>query len=158
MFDIGWSELLLIGVVALIVIGPKDLPKALRTVGQMSSKLRRMAGEFRAQFDEAMREADVESLKREVQNLNAEVTAATKVDLDPFDKAQAEFREAVEGGAKPGAEAGTPASPPADTAAAALDIAPEPAAPEPAAPAASESASQSAAVPQTEPDGSSRKG
>jgi sec-independent protein translocase protein TatB len=148
MFDIGWSELLLIGVVALIVIGPKDLPKALRTVGQMSSKLRRMAGEFRAQFDEAMREADVESLKREVQNLNAEVTAATKVDLDPFDKAQAEFREAVEGGAKPVSDAGTPASPPADTPSAATDIAPEP-----AAPAAAE-----ASVPQSEPDGSSKKG
>src|SRR3954464_4862670 len=59
MFDMSWGEVLVIGGVALIVIGPKDLPKALRTVGQMTAKVRRMAGEFQSQFNEAMREAEL---------------------------------------------------------------------------------------------------
>ena len=58
MLDMSWGEVMLIGGVALIVIGPKDLPKALRTVGQITSKLRRMAGEFQMQFNEAIREAE----------------------------------------------------------------------------------------------------
>ena len=55
MFDLSWGEVMVIGAVALIVIGPKDLPKALRTVGNMTSKVRRMASEFQGQFQEAMR-------------------------------------------------------------------------------------------------------
>jgi sec-independent protein translocase protein TatB len=64
MFDIGWSELLVIGIVALVVIGPKELPGVLRSVGQMVGKLRRMAGEFQGQFQEALREAELDSLKK----------------------------------------------------------------------------------------------
>ena len=56
-FDVGWGELVLIGVVALIVFGPKELPVVLRTVGQYMTKIRRMAAEFQSQFQEAMREA-----------------------------------------------------------------------------------------------------
>ena len=59
MFDIGWGELLLIGIVALIAIGPKELPGVLRTLGQWMAKLRRMASEFQGQFQEAMREAEM---------------------------------------------------------------------------------------------------
>ena len=62
MFDMSWGEVMLIGGVALIVIGPKDLPKALRTVGQLTGKMRRMAGEFQSQFAEAVREADLEDV------------------------------------------------------------------------------------------------
>ena len=62
MFEIGWSELLLIGIVALIAIGPKELPTVLRTLGQWMSKLRRMASEFQNQFQEAMREAEMADL------------------------------------------------------------------------------------------------
>lgn len=65
MFDIGWSELLVIGIVALVVIGPKELPGVLRTVGQMVGKLRRMAGEFQGQFQEALREAELDGLKKD---------------------------------------------------------------------------------------------
>jgi len=64
MFDIGWSELVLIGVVALIAIGPKELPGVLRTVGQWMGKARRMAAEFQGQFQEAMREAEMADLKK----------------------------------------------------------------------------------------------
>jgi sec-independent protein translocase protein TatB len=64
MFDIGWSELVVIAVVALIVIGPKELPGVLRMVGQWMGKARKMAGEFQGQFQEAMREAEMADLKK----------------------------------------------------------------------------------------------
>jgi sec-independent protein translocase protein TatB len=64
MFDIGWSEFVLIAVVALIAIGPKELPGVLRTVGQWMGKARKMAAEFQSQFQEAMREAEMADLKK----------------------------------------------------------------------------------------------
>jgi sec-independent protein translocase protein TatB len=69
MFDIGWSELVVIGVVALIVIGPKELPGVLRMVGQWITKVRRMASDFQGQFQEAMREAEMADLKKQVDEL-----------------------------------------------------------------------------------------
>src|SRR6201999_1840803 len=64
MFDIGWSELLVIAVVALIAIGPKELPGVLRMIGQWMGKARKMAAEFQGQFNEAMREAEMADLKK----------------------------------------------------------------------------------------------
>jgi sec-independent protein translocase protein TatB len=64
MFDIGWSELVVIAVVALIAIGPKELPGVLRMIGQWMSKARKMAAEFQGQFQEAMREAEMADLKK----------------------------------------------------------------------------------------------
>src|SRR3984885_11853542 len=64
MFDIGWSEFAVIAVVALIAIGPKELPGVLRMVGQWMGKARRMASEFQGQFQEAMREAEMADLKK----------------------------------------------------------------------------------------------
>jgi sec-independent protein translocase protein TatB len=64
MFDIGWSEFVLIAVVALIAIGPKELPGVLRMVGQWMGKARKMAAEFQGQFQEAMREAEMADLKK----------------------------------------------------------------------------------------------
>ena len=64
MFDIGWSEFVLIAVVALIAIGPKELPGVLRMVGQWIGKARKMAAEFQSQFQEAMREAEMADLKK----------------------------------------------------------------------------------------------
>jgi sec-independent protein translocase protein TatB len=82
MFDIGWSELVVIGVVALIAIGPKELPAVLRTVGQYMGKIRRMASEFQGQFQEAMREAEMADIKKSVD----EMTEAAKgfTDFDPM--------------------------------------------------------------------------
>jgi sec-independent protein translocase protein TatB len=71
MFDIGWGEFLVIGIVALIVIGPKELPGVLRTIGQGVAKVRRMAGEFQSQFNEAMREAEMAEIKKSVEEMNA---------------------------------------------------------------------------------------
>ncbi len=81
MFDFDASKLLIIAVVALIVIGPKDLPRVLRQVGQMVTKLRRMAGEFQGQFMEAMKEADLQDLKDEVTKLKN--TASLDVAFNP---------------------------------------------------------------------------
>src|ERR1700710_575263 len=64
MFDIGWSELVVIAVVALIAIGPKELPGVPRMVGQWMGKARKMAAEFQGQFQEAMREAEMADLKK----------------------------------------------------------------------------------------------
>ena len=69
MFEIGWTELLVIALVAIVVIGPKDLPRALRTVGQWSGKLKRMAREFQGQFNEALKEAELDGIKKDVEAL-----------------------------------------------------------------------------------------
>ena len=82
MFDIGWSELVVIGVVALIAIGPKELPGVLRTVGQYMGKVRRMASEFQGQFNEAMREAEMADLKKQVDEMTD--TAKSFTNFDPL--------------------------------------------------------------------------
>src|ERR1700752_2162725 len=64
MLDFSWSELILIGIVALVAIGPKELPGVLRMVGQWMGKARKMAAEFQSQFQEAMREAEMADLKK----------------------------------------------------------------------------------------------
>jgi sec-independent protein translocase protein TatB len=74
MFDISWTEFLLIGVVALVVIGPKELPTVMRTMGQWTRKIRGMANEFQNQFQEAMREAEMGDLKKQVDDLAQGVT------------------------------------------------------------------------------------
>jgi sec-independent protein translocase protein TatB len=89
MFDISWTEFLLIGVVALIVIGPKELPAVLRTVGQWTRKVRSMAADFQGQFQEAMREAEMADLKKQVDDLAHDVK-----NYDPLKEARAEVEAA----------------------------------------------------------------
>ena len=69
MFDFAWSEIALIGVVALIAIGPKDLPVAMRTVAQMVKKARRMAGEFQTHVDDMMREANLDEVRQHISDI-----------------------------------------------------------------------------------------
>lgn len=69
MFDFAWSEIALIGVVALVLIGPKDLPVAIKAVAGMVKKARRMAGEFQVHVDEMVREADLHEVRREFNDL-----------------------------------------------------------------------------------------
>lgn len=73
MFDIGWSEILVIAVVLIVVVGPKDLPPMIRAFGKTMAGLRKMAGDFRTQFDEALKEADMDDVRQtisDVRNLN----------------------------------------------------------------------------------------
>ena len=71
MFDIAWSELLLIAVVALIFIGPKELPQVLHNLGRMTAKLRRSADDFRRQFEDSVREAGYEDLHKNIQEFRS---------------------------------------------------------------------------------------
>ena len=69
MFGIGWTELLIIAIVAMVVVGPKDLPRLMRTFGHYAGKLRRMGNEFKQQVDEAMREAELVEVRKAVEIL-----------------------------------------------------------------------------------------
>ena len=89
MFEIGWGELLIIGIVALIAIGPKELPGVLRTLGQWMSKLRRMASEFQSQFHEAMREAELADLKKQVDDMTSQ--AQSYANFDPVNDVRREL-------------------------------------------------------------------
>jgi sec-independent protein translocase protein TatB len=89
MLEIGWGKIVLIGIVALLVIGPKELPAVLRTVGQWMTKLRRMAGEFQSQFQEAMREAEMADLKKQVDDMTSQ--AQSYANFDPIGEVRKEF-------------------------------------------------------------------
>ena len=96
MLDMSWGEIMVIGAVALIVIGPKDLPKALRTVGQVTGKLRRMAAEFQGQFNEAMREAELDEVKKQLQGVNDSVSSLGNTDFNPIQTIRDELKTSIE--------------------------------------------------------------
>jgi sec-independent protein translocase protein TatB len=81
MFDIGWSEFVVIAVVALIAIGPKELPGVMRMIGQWMGKARKMAAEFQGQFQEAMREAEMADLKKSFDEVKEAATGFTSGNL-----------------------------------------------------------------------------
>lgn len=116
MLDIGWTELLVIAVILIVVVGPKDLPPMIRAFGKMTSRLRRTAGEFRAQFDEALREAELDDLRKsvdEVRSLNPK--NALRDAINPLrqvgDEIKADLKKATTADAK--AAAGiAPSEPP----------------------------------------------
>ena len=89
MFDISWSELLILGIVTLVFVGPKEMPALMRTRGKYAGMVRRHATEFKSQFDAAMREAEVDSMREEVEkmqtSINSEVMRA-KTDIDDAGK------------------------------------------------------------------------
>ena len=94
MFDIGWGELVVIGIVALIAIGPKELPTVLRTLGQFMGKVRRMASEFQGQFQEAMREAEMADLKKHAEDIKSSVSDITN--FNPMASTQKDIESAFE--------------------------------------------------------------
>ena len=107
MFDIGWGELVVIGIVALVVIGPKELPAVLRMLGVWMGKVRRMASDFQGQFQEAMREAEMADIKKQVDQLTE--TARDFTQFDPMETARKEIESAIED--KPNADAPAPPGP-----------------------------------------------
>jgi len=73
MFDIGWSEHLVIAVIAIVVVGPKDLPRLMRSFGYYAGKLRRAASDFQRQFEEAMREAELDEVRKTIESVRTEM-------------------------------------------------------------------------------------
>jgi sec-independent protein translocase protein TatB len=108
MFDIGWGELVVIGIVALIAIGPKELPSVLRTLGQWMGKVRRMASDFQGQFQEAMREAEMADLKKQFDEATSAASNLTAGIGDPLESARKEMESAL--GDQPATSA-TPSAP-----------------------------------------------
>ncbi len=142
MFDFDIGKLMVVGIVALAVIPPKDLPRVMRTIGQVVGKMRRMAAEFQGQFMDAMKEADLDSVKKEF----AQLEQAAKVDtsFDPAALMRDEMTQAV--------EAPKTIAPPAVATAEPVPPAPEPVAtevvvkPPPSALAAEPASAESAAA------------
>ena len=132
MFDISWGKLVIIGVVALLVIGPKELPAVLRQLGQWMTKIRRMAAEFQGQFNEAMREAEMADLKKTFDETTSSLNSALdpsgfKTDMEKLIQDPAQLDSSV--------ATSTPATPPSD----------------PAAPVAQPATSTPEATPPTDP-------
>lgn len=172
MIDLAWSEIALIAVVALVVIGPKDLPEAVRGVARSVQKLRRMAGEFRSQADELVREANLDELRQQIhdiKNFNVRDEFEKTVDKDgsirrSFDDPLRETYtspaytpppSAMEGASAPAGAAETPTAdaaapafiPPSDAAAAPPPFASEERPSAPPTTAAHEAAAEPSAVP-----------
>jgi sec-independent protein translocase protein TatB len=124
MFDIGWSELLIIAAVAIVVVGPKDLPRMLRTFGNYAGKARKVANDFKRQFDEALREAELEDVRKSVEDMSKLPTltdltkpAEKSAPAAPAVSAPAESTPAAEAAAETASAAAAvtadaPASPP----------------------------------------------
>ncbi|MDI6025848.1 Sec-independent protein translocase protein TatB [Corticibacterium sp. UT-5YL-CI-8] len=158
MFEVGWSEMLVIAVVMIVIVGPKDLPKMLRTIGRMTSKMRSMAGDFQRQFNDALKEAELDDVKKSVDALK-DLNPASQIrkHINPFENAANELRSGLDSlKTKPPAQVASPvthaAEPLKNGATGSLDAAvpvPDSAAGAPAAtPVASEAASPAAHVAQ----------
>ena len=157
MFDFDVGKLLVFGIVALAVIPAKDLPRVMRTVGQALGKMRRMAKEFQGQFMDAMREADLDSVKKELDGLKRDVqqemtsleqSAKLDASFDPAMAVHSELSHASEPPKEVGlSEVPLSASAPAIAAASPLMTGPSLAEAAPAETAASETASANAAAP-----------
>ncbi len=110
MFGLNWGEVIVIGIVALIAIGPKELPTVLRTLGQWMGKVRRMANEFQSQFNEALREAEFADLKKHADEITTSVSEFGQI--DPIGDVQKDVEHAfaetpaLDAPVEPAAEAG----------------------------------------------------
>jgi sec-independent protein translocase protein TatB len=102
MLDIGWTELLVIAVILIVVVGPKDLPPMIRAFGKMTKRLRQTAGEFRAQFDEALREAELDDLKNSVNDIRSLNPAnSIRETLNPLRQMGQEIKSDLERSTRP---------------------------------------------------------
>jgi sec-independent protein translocase protein TatB len=115
MFDIGYTELLVIAIVALVVIGPKDLPRVMRTVGQWVGRARGMARHFRSGIDTMVREAELEEMEKKWREENARILAEHPF-AEPLADPEALAAPAelpARDDAEPGSEPDRPSTPPA---------------------------------------------
>ena len=110
MFDIGWTEMAVIALLALIVIGPKDLPKVLRTMGQWVRKARSLTREFQSGLDDMIRESELDEAKKVIETgKNLNVKKAVKDSVDPTGELEEEGKS-IERDAQSGIDGGKPAS------------------------------------------------
>ena len=110
MFDVGYSELLVIAIVLIVVIGPKDLPKMLRAFGRMMTKFRTVSGDFRRQFDDALREAELDEVRKTIADVrNLDPRNQLRDAFNPLRSAAGSLRSDVENAIKPAAATTTPA-------------------------------------------------
>lgn len=116
MFDIGYSELLLIAIVTLLVVGPKELPNLLRTVGQWTAKARSMARHFRSGFDTMVREAEIEEMNKQWASHNQAIMAAPDLTDLPEPERDADLEDFTDLPAPAGATPAAPTAPPAEAA------------------------------------------
>ncbi|ANN58941.1 twin arginine-targeting protein translocase TatB [Mesorhizobium loti NZP2037] len=115
MFEVGWTEMLVIAIVMIVVVGPKDLPNMLRTFGRTTAKLRSMAADFQKQFNEALKEAELDDVKKSVDELRGlSPMAEIRKQLNPFEQAAVDVRSGVDAAMKP-KPAADPATPAAST-------------------------------------------
>lgn len=169
MFDLGWSELMLIAVLTVIVVGPRELPRVLRTVTQIIRKMRSMAGEFQSSIDEMAREAEIDDIKKklneqgglknqigDVVDPGGEVSGAMKdlkttVDSEKsrLNESTSQVEDATRTTPKPNIAPGNSVTPPAEPAGQAAPSAGQPAAT--SAPAAKNTAAKKASVAKSAP-------
>lgn len=132
MFDIGWSELLLIGVVALIVIGPEDLPKLFHTLGRITARARSMAREFSSAMEDAAKSSGLDDVSKTLKDVNT-LTSKRGLGLDALERATERFEKwdplNPRDEARPGAPVPDPSAPlpPVATETLTAAVAPEPA-------------------------------
>ena len=108
MFDLSSSKLLILGIVALIVVGPKDLPILLRTIGKYVGMIRRQAAEFRTQFDDAMRESELDSVKKDIETMGRDMETTMREAEMSVDKEVAAANADLESAMAKSADAATP--------------------------------------------------
>lgn len=115
MLEVGWSEMLIIAIVMIVVVGPKDLPGMLRTFGRTTAKLRAMAGDFQKQFNEALQEAELDDVKKSVDTLRGmNPKEQIRKHLNPFEKAAADVRAGLDNLSKSQAKLAEPEAHPAE--------------------------------------------
>lgn len=109
MLEIGWTEIFIIAAVAIIVVGPKDLPKMLRQVGQAVGQVRRMATDFQGQFKEALKEAELDDLKKDFDSVRkgASVSGMSSA-LNPLKDAADDIKSTIEDAGKEPPNTGPP--------------------------------------------------
>lgn len=114
MFDIGWAELMMVAVILVVVVGPKDLPRMLRTFGRTTKQLRAMAGDFRRQFDDALREAELDDVRSTVSDIrNLDPTKDVRAAMNPMKAVGDEIRSSLKAAAAaPEPEIPSPAADP----------------------------------------------
>jgi sec-independent protein translocase protein TatB len=102
MFDIGWSELLIIAIVAVVVVGPRELPGMLRTFGKYVGQMRRMAGDFQRQLNDALKEAELDEVRKGIESVRSvNPLNQMKDSLNPLKSAGEDLRKAIEDPAAP---------------------------------------------------------